>query len=484
MKIKNLEVERRMNTKEESKLNKYFKLRESNTTVKTEILAGLTTFITIAYILILNPLILADPYYIMGDPEMAQKIQNGVFIGTCLSAFVGTILCALYAKLPFVQAPGMGLNAFFAYTIVLGMGYTYSQALVVVFISGVLFIVITWVGLREEIIRSIPDAVKKAITPGIGLFITIIGLKNANLVVGNDATLVSMIDFANWRVDDTKNLLILGAIVGLIGLIVMATLHIRKVKGSIFIGIVVGTLVGIPLGVTQIGDFNFNLSQQLSDFFEVSFMNMDFIGLFSGPDILGTIFTVSMLVISFSLVNMFDSIGTLLGAAKQSNMLDENGDPINMKQALMADAISTAAGAMLGTSTVTTVVESSAGIAVGGRTGLTSLTASLLFLVSIVLAPLVTIVPAVATAPALIFVGILMISNIKDVDFSDMENALPSFCTIIFMPFTYSIANGVAMGLITYCAIKLFTGKFKDIKLLTAIIAIIFIVRFAIMPMS
>ena len=447
-------------------------------------LAGLTTFITIAYILILNPLILADPYYIMGDPEMGQKIQNGVFIGTCISAFVGTILCALYAKLPFVQAPGMGLNAFFAYTVVLGMGYTYSQALVVVFISGLLFILITWVGLREAIIRSIPDSVKKAITPGIGLFITIIGLKNANIVVQNNATLVSMIDLAKWRVDDTNNLLIFGAVVALISLIIMATLHVRGVKGSIFIGIVAGTLIGIPLGVTQLGNFSFNLPQQMSDFFEVSFMNMDFIGLFSGPDIFSTIFTVTMLVISFSLVNMFDSIGTLLGAAKQSNMLDENGDPINMKQALMADAISTAAGAMLGTSTVTTVVESSAGIAVGGRTGLTSLTASLLFLASIVLAPIVAIVPAVATAPALIFVGILMMSNIKEVNFNDMADALPSFCTIVFMPFTYSIANGVAMGLITYCAIKLLTGKYKDIKILTAIIAIIFIIRYVMMPMG
>ncbi|MEG1741833.1 MAG: NCS2 family permease, partial [Acetivibrio sp.] len=454
--------------KKEGFLSRYFKLSEYNTTVRTEVLAGITTVITIAYILILNPQILADPYVIMGNAEMAAKIANGVFIGTCFGAFVGTILVSLYAKLPFAQAPGMGLNAFFAYTVVLGMGYSYGQALVVVFISGILFIVITAVGLREAIIRAIPDAVKTAITPGIGLFITIIGLKNSGLIVGNSATLVSMVDFAQWRTEGADVSVLLGAVVAFIGLIIMAVLHVRKVKGSILIGIVVATLAGIPLGVTSISNIDFNIGQKFADFAEVSFMKMDFAGLFSGGNLVETIFTVTLLVISFSLVNMFDSIGTLLGAAKQSGMMDEKGEVINMKQALMSDAISTAAGAMLGTSTVTTVVESSAGIAEGGRTGMTSLVTALLFIGAIIFAPIVGIVPGAATAPALIFVGILMISNIKDVDFADMTNALPAFCTIVFMPFTYSIANGVAMGLITYCLIKLFTGKAKEIKPLTA----------------
>lgn len=469
---------------EENFVERYFDLRGHGTNVRTEILAGVTTFITIAYILILNPQILADPFVLMGNPELAVKISNGVFIGTCFGAFVGTILVALYAKLPFAQAPGMGLNAFFAYTVVLAMGYTYSQALVVVFISGILFIVITAIGLREAIIRSIPDAVKKAITPGIGLFITIIGLKNSGIVVGNNATLVSMVDFAQWQNPDANMQLIAGALVAVIGLVVMGVLHAHKVKGSILLGIIIATLIGIPLGVTSVGNISFDIGAKFSDFMEVSFLKMDFAGLFAGENLLQTIFTVTMLVISFSLVNMFDSIGTLLGAAKQSGMLDENGEVINMKQALMSDAISTATGAMLGTSTVTTVVESSAGIAEGGRTGLTSVVTAVLFLAAIIFAPIVGIVPGAATAPALIFVGILMISNIKDVDFSEMTEALPAFCTIIFMPFTYSIANGVAVGLIMYCLMKVFTGKFKEIKPLTAIVALVFIIRYAFMTLG
>lgn len=465
-------------------LERYFKLEENNSTVKIEILAGITTFITVAYILILNPQILADPYYIMGQDAMAAKIANGVFIGTCVGAFFGTMMVALYAKLPFAQAPGMGLNAFFAYTVVLAMGYTYGQALVIVFISGILFIVITAVGLREAIIKAIPDAVKLAITPGIGLFITIIGLKNSGIIVKNDATLLSMVDFAQWSNPECDTKLLAGALVALIGFIVIGILHVHNIKGSIFLGIIVSTLIGIPLGITSVSNFSFDIGTKFADFFEVSFMKMDFAGLFGGGNILNTIFTVTLLVISFSLVNMFDSIGTLLGAAKQSGMIDENGEVINMKQALMSDAISTAAGAMLGTSTVTTVVESSAGIAAGGRTGLTSVVTALLFLGAIIFAPIVGIVPSAATAPALLFVGILMIKNIKEVDFDDMTSALPAFCTIIFMPFTYSIANGVAMGLITYCIIKVFCGKWKEVKPLTAIVALIFIARYAFMTLG
>ena len=465
-------------------LDRYFGVSKSNSTVRTEILAGITTFITIAYILILNPQILADPYVIMGNGDMAGKIANGVFIGTCLGAFVGTILCALYAKVPFAQAPGMGLNAFFAYTVVLGMGYTYGQALVVVFISGVFFILITAIGLREAIIRSIPDAVKTAITPGIGLFITIIGLKNAGIVISNPATLVSLVDFSKWQLGGQEMAAISSALVALTGLVIMGVLHAKKVKGSILLGIVTATLIGIPLGVTQISNLDMNIGTKIEDFMEVSFMKMDFAGLFAGPNAAQTIFTVTMLVISFSLVNMFDSIGTLLGAAKQSGMIDENGEVIRMKQALMSDAISTAAGAMVGTSTVTTVVESSSGIAAGGRTGLTSLVTAFMFLGAILFAPVVGIVPSAATAPALIFVGILMLGNIKDVDFSEMSNALPAFCTIVFMPFTYSIANGVAFGLITYCLMKLATGKHRDVKALTLAVSVIFIVRYAFMTLG
>ena len=465
-------------------IDRFFQVSQNHSSVRTEVLAGITTFITIAYILILNPQILADPYVIMGDAAMAGKIANGVFIGTCIGAFIGTILCALYARVPFAQAPGMGLNAFFAYTVVLGMGYTYGQALVVVFISGVFFIVITAIGLREAIIRSIPDAVKTAITPGIGLFITIIGLKNAGIVISNPATLVSLVDFSQWKIEGADLALMSSALVALAGLVIMGMLHARKVKGSILLGIVAATLIGIPLGVTHISNLDMNIGMKFRDFAEVSFMKMDFAGLFSGTNMVETIFTVTMLVISFSLVNMFDSIGTLLGAAKQSGMIDENGEVIRMKQALMSDAISTAAGAMVGTSTVTTVVESSAGIAAGGRTGLTSLVTALMFLGAILFAPIVSIVPAAATAPALIFVGILMLGNIRDVDFSDMSNALPAFCTIVFMPFTYSIANGVAFGLITYCLMKLTTGRRQDVKILTLAISVVFVVRYAFMTLG
>lgn len=463
--------------------DRFFGISQSHSSVKTEILAGITTFITIAYILILNRQILSDPYVIMGDPAMAGKIANGVFIGTCIGAFIGTALCALYARVPFAQAPGMGLNAFFAYTVVLGMGYTYGQALVIVFISGIFFIVITAIGLREAIIRSIPDAVKTAITPGIGLFITIIGLKNAGIIISNPATLVSLVDFSKWR-SGADMVLINGALVALIGLIIMGILHARRVKGSILLGIVAATLIGIPLGITQLSNLDMNLGVKFRDFAEVSFLKMDFAGLFAGTNFVETLFTVTMLVISFSLVNMFDSIGTLLGAARQSGMIDKNGEVIRMKQALMSDAVSTLAGAMVGTSTVTTVVESSAGIAEGGRTGLTSLVTAVMFLGAILFAPIVSIVPAAATAPALIFVGILMLGNIRDVDFSDMSNALPAFCTIVFMPFTYSIANGVAFGLITYCLMNIMTGKRREVRALTFMISVVFVVRYAFMTLG
>lgn len=467
-------------------LKKYFEFDKYNTNMRTEILAGLTTFITLAYILILNPQILSDPFVIMGDADMATKVYNGVFIGTCLGAFIGTFLCAVYAKVPFAQAPGMGLNAFFAYTVVYNLGYSYQEALVIVFISGLLFIFITVVGLREAIIKAIPQCIKGAITPGIGLFITIIGLKNAGLVVSDSETLVEMVDFAAWMnagVTPEQINAIMGAIVALIGLVVIAVLAYKKVTASILIGIIVTTIVGIPLGVTRLSDFTFNLGGQLKDFAEVSLFRLDFAGLFGGENLWGTIFTVVMLVISFSLVNMFDSIGTLFGAAKQAGMVNEKGEVYRMKEALLCDAVSTAAGALVGTSTVTTMVESSAGVGAGGRTGMTSLTTSLMFIAAILLAPFVAIVPSVATAPALIFVGIGMLSNLKDVDFEDMSNALPAFCTVIFMPFTYSIANGIAMGLITFCLVKALLGKFREIKPLTLIVAIVFILRYAFMAM-
>ena len=469
--------------KREGFFERFFKVSQSGSTMRTEVLAGITTFITVAYILILNPQILADPFAIVGNAEMAAKVSNGVFIGTCIGAFIGTMLCAVYAKVPLAQAPGMGLNAFFAYTVVLGMGYTYNQTLTIVFLSGLLFIVITAVGLRQAIIRAIPEPIKLAITPGIGLFITIIGLKNAGLVVSNPSTLVSMVDFAQWRNGENTEL-ICGALVALFGLIVIGVLHAKQVKGAILIGIVAATLAGIPLGVTRLSAFDLNLVSKFRDFGEVSLFKLDVAGLFEGKSVTEAVFIIIMLVLSFSLVNMFDSMGTLMGAGRQSGLIDENGDVIHMQEALMADAISTAAGALVGTSTVTTVVESSAGIAAGGRTGMTSFVTAIAFLAAIVFAPVVSIVPAAATAPALIFVGILMLSNIKEVDFSDMTNALPAFCTIVFMPFTYSIANGIAMGLISYCLLKVLSRRRCEVEVLTMVIAVVFAFRYAFMTLG
>lgn len=479
-------------------LENYFHLRENKTDVKTEVIAGITTFVAMAYILIVNPQMLADPYYIMEQPEYAARISNGVFFATCLIAFFGTFLMAVYAKIPFAQAPGMGLNAFFAYTVILTMGYTYGEALAIVFISGLLFIFITFIGFREAVVRAIPPCVKTAISAGIGLFLALVGMKNASLVVANGATFVGMVDFSLWNNPgdaqgmitaggvqypaDVYHGMIASAIIALIGLVVIGALHARRIKGSIIIGILVATLIGIPMGVTSFSGFSINIGKQFRDFLDVSLFQMDFGGLLkNSTNIFEMIFTIIMIVISFSIVDMFDTIGTLLGTAKQANMLDENGDMPRMRQAMMSDALATTVGACLGTSTATTFVESSAGIAEGGRTGLTSLVTSLLFFCSLIIAPFVTIIPGAATAPALIFVGVLMMSSMKELDFSDMSEAIPSFVTVAFMPFTYSIANGIAAGLITYVLIKLLSGKAKEIKPFTVVLCLLFALRFAFM---
>ena len=475
------------NSTNSSTLERYFRLQERGTNVRTELLAGLTTFITMAYSLILTPQILADPYLIMGEADMAAKISNGVFIGCCLAAFIGTMLCAFYAKVPYAQAPGMGLNAFLAYTVMLGMGYSYQQGLVIVLLSGIVFIIITMLGIHEAIINCIPKSVKSAITPGIGLFITILGLKSGGVVVGNSSTLVALCDFAAWNGSAAAELDITTAIMTplltLIGVAILGILVAKNVTGSILIAIVATTIIGIPMGVTQLSKFDMNIAAKFADWSEVSLFKLDFAGMFADKSMADVALTVTMLVVTFSLINMFDSIGTLLGAAKQANMLDENGNALRTKESLMSGAISSVFGSMFGTPTITTMVECSAGIAAGGRTGLTSLTAGMLFLCSIILAPFISIIPAAATSPILIYVGILMMSNIKDVDFSDMTDAIPAFFTVVFMPFTYSIANGVAMGLIFHCIMKVLAGKFKEINPVTLVIAVVFLVRYAFMSM-
>ena len=459
-------------------LEKFFELKKHGTTVRTEIVAGITTFVAMSYIIFVNPPMLA-----MGNVQ----IQNGVFFATCIAAFIGTALMGLMAKLPFAQASGMGLNAFFAYTVMAGMGYSYNEVLAIVFISGMLFIAITIFGLREAIVRAIPKNIKIAISAGIGLFLALLGFKNAGIVVANSSTLVGLADFsALAKGDQAAKLAVTGAVISIVGLVLIAALSTLRVKGAILIGILACTLLGVPFGVTVLPEnFSVDFGVQFSDFMQYSLFQMDFAGLFAGSaNLLAAIGTIAMLVISFSLVDMFDTIGTLLGTAKKANLLDENGNMPGMTKALLCDAIATSAGAMLGTSTVTTYVESSAGVAEGGRTGLTACTTAVCFLLALVVAPFVSIVPACATAPALIYVGGLMLSSVLDLETGeDMSELIPAFLTIAMMPMTYSIANGIAFGLISYVLIKLLCGRWKEINLITVIISALFILRFFVIAM-
>lgn len=441
-----------------SALDRYFKLTDNKTDVKTEVIAGLTTFITMAYILFVNPDMLA----------ITGMDFNAVFMATCISAAIGTLIMGFYANIPFAQAPGMGLNAFFTFGVVLHLGYTWEQALAIVFISGLLFILFTVTGLRTAIIEAIPNSLKNAIGGGIGLFIALIGFKNAGIVIADEATLVAMGSFQDPKV-----------LLALIGLIITGFLMIKKVKGSILIGIFLTMLIGIPMGVTDTSvalDFSFNIQPTL--------FKMDLPGLFNAGDlgIVAAITSVATVVISFALVDMFDTIGTLIGTATKANMLDEEGNLPNMDKALLADAIATAVGALLGTSTVTTYVESAAGVAEGGKTGLTAVTTGVMFILSIFLAPFALMVPAQATAPALIIVGVLMMGTVTKINFDDFSEALPAFFTIALMPFTYSIANGIAGGLIFYLVAKIATGKAKEVHTTVYILVILFIMKFTILP--
>lgn len=461
--------------KQVSGLDKFFGVTAAGSSIKVEIMAGLTTFFAMAYIIFVNPNILNQFYVITGDTAMASAVASSVFVATCLSAFIGTLLMAVYAKVPFAQASGMGLNAFFAYTVMLGNGYSYNQALAIVFISGVLFILITLLGLREAIYRAIPKNVRIAISAGIGMFITLIGLLNAGVVIKNDATTIGMCSFNVW------NSATAAALLCLLGLIITGVLMKLKVKGAILISIVACTLIGIPMGVTQVEGFTWTLPD-FGAWVNYGLFKLDFSGIVDmSHGLLGGIFSIIMIVLSFSLVDMFDTIGTLVGTANKAGMIDKDGNMPRMRQAMMSDAIATAAGALMGTSTVTTYVESSTGISEGGRTGLTSLTTAVLFLLALFLAPLVGIVPSAATAPAFIIVGVMMLSSIKSLELDDMTEAIPAFLTIVMMPFAYSIATGIAFGLISYTLLKVLSGRAKEVSPVTAVLAIIFIIRFACM---
>ena len=472
-----------MKTTKGSFLESYFKLQENHTNVKTEILAGITTFITMAYIIFVNPSILREAGMnsagALGNAALrfnvgSDPVVSAVFVATCLAAAVGTFIMGFYANLPFAQAPGMGLNAFFTYTVCLTLGYTWHEALAAVLISGILFIIITVTSIREKIVDAIPQNMKYSISAGVGLFVALIGLKVGGIIVANSDTLVA---FGNL-----KNA---GVIVTLIGIAATGILMARKVKGSILLGIIITSIVGIPLGITQLTNIKvFSLPPSLAP----TFFAFDFHGLFSkaghnNVGLTGAILSFAMVVITICLVDLFDTIGTLVGTATKAGMVDENGKVLRMRKALLCDAVATTAGACMGTSTVVTYVESTSGVSQGGRTGLTSVTVGILFVLSLFFSGIVGLVPAQATAPALVIVGVLMMGAVKNIDFDDFTEAMPAFFCIVIMPFTYSIANGIASAMIIYPIVKLATGRGKELHPLVYVLACLFILRFALLPM-
>ncbi len=429
-------------------LDKFFKISERGSNVRSEIIGGLTTFFAMAYIIFVNPMYLS----------MTGMSYDAVMIATCISAAIGCFLTAFIANVPFAQAPGMGLNTYFTFTIVMGMGYTWQQALGIVFISGLLFLIITISPLRSKIIESIPAFLKNAISAGIGMFIAFIGLFNAKIIVGFD-TYTDM-----------------GAITGgapllaLIGLLITAVLLAYNVKGAIFIGIIITTIIGIPMGITDL-----TMSTKGISAISETFLKLNFTGIL---EVDGGIVALLTAIISFAIVDCFDTVGTLVGTATSAGLTDKNGNLPGGDKALIADAVATCTGALCGTSTVTTFVESSTGISDGARTGLSSVVVGIMFLVSMFFVSVASIVPSAATAPALILVGVFMLKGAVKVDWSNMEEAIPAFLTIAMMPFAYSISDGIAFGLISFSVIKLARGKAKEVPLLVYILSVLFIISY------
>lgn len=454
------------------KLEKNFHLKENKTDVRTEVIAGVTTFMTMAYILAVNPNIL----------EASGMDRGAVFTATALSAFIATCLMALLSNYPFVLAPGMGLNAYFAYTVVLGMGYSWQQALAAVFVEGLIFILLSLTNVREAIFNSIPMNLKHAVSVGIGLFIAFIGLQNAKIVVNNDSTLVSVFSFKSAVKDGTFNSMGITVLLALIGILVTAVLLVKNIKGSILWGIlitwglgIICQFVGLYVPNPELGFFS--LLPDFSNGISVpsmapTFMKMDF----------SIVFSLDFVVIMFAFlfVDMFDTLGTLIGVASKADMLDKDGKLPKIKGALLSDAVGTSVGAVCGTSTVTTFVESASGVAEGGRTGLTAIVAAILFGLSLFLSPIFLAIPSFATAPALIVVGFLMLTSITKIDFNDYTEAIPCFIAIIAMPFMYSISEGIAMGVISYVVINLVAGKAKEkkISVLMYVLAVLFILKY------
>lgn len=427
-------------------MEKFFKLKERGTDVKTEIMAGITTFMTMAYILAVNPGILSASGMAFGK----------VFSATAIASAIACLVMALLANLPFALSAGMGLNAFFAYTVCIGMGHSWQFALTAIFCEGIIFVLLTFFNIREAIVNSIPESLKKAIAAGIGLFIAFIGLQNAGIIVGG-ATLVEL--SASWFKGSAG--------VAMIGLVITAVLLALKVKGALLIGIVVTTIIGIPFGVTTYAGGSY-----LPD--APYFCNFAFKEIFASGQ---ATFDFIVVMFTFLFIDMFDTVGTLIGCAGKSGLMNKDGTIPNCKEALFADAIGTTVGAMLGTSTVTTFVESASGVAEGGRTGLTALTVSVLFLLSLFLEPLFGSIPSAATAPALIIVGVMMITPVTEIDFSDFSEAIPAFLTILFMCCAYSISDGIMFGILSYVIIKACTGKIKSIPVTTWVVAALFVAK-------
>lgn len=480
-------------------MDKFFKISERGSSVKMEIIGGLTTFFAMAYIVFVNPNQvagegangwLAGAAAEAGIDVSAQlgQIWNSVFIASILAAVVGTLLMAFLANMPFAQACGMGLNAFFCTSFVAASVFGgvdviegYHAGMVIIFVSGLVFLALSVTGAREYIAKAMPECLKKAIPAGIGLFIAMIGLKNAGLIQANQYTFVQFVDIhgGEWAT-------VAPAIVAFIGLLIIAVLEKYKVKGSVIISILASTVL-YYLFMMEIPSFDLSaIGQTFKDFGEIGI-----VGLFDGKAWsdafvgapVGGVFNAVMLIITFCLVDMFDTIGTLYGTASQAGMLDENGDPVNVNKSMLCDSIATVAGAALGTSTCTTFVESSSGVAAGARTGLASFVTAICFALCLFLSPLASIIPSAATAPALIYVGVLMMKSFAQVDMDDITSAVPAFLALIMMPLTYSIANGIGIGAIAYVIISLFTGKYQKKDVVITIIAALFILKFIFVTM-
>jgi adenine/guanine/hypoxanthine permease len=466
------------NTNSQSFLEKLFKLSENGTNVKTEIIAAITTFITMAYVIFINPTILRmagmNATGALGDQAVVFNTINdpivaSVFVATCLSSAIGCFLVGAIANLPFALAPGMGLNAFFTFSVVLTMGYTWEQALAIVFISGVLFTIISVTGVANVITDYLPVNLKFAISCGIGVFIALLGLKSGGIIVSNPERIFSFASFLSPSV-----------LLTIFGFIITSIFMYLKVKGSILIGIIATTLLGIPLGVTKFGENIFSTPTSVG----LTLFRFDFESLLSvkGGTLGATLLSLIMVIITITIVNLCNTIGTFVGTATKAGLINEKGQVRNMKKATIACAISVIIGAALGTSTVNAYVESNAGTAVGGKTGLTSFVIGILFVLSLFFSGLVGMVPAEATAPALIIVGGLMLSTLSQVDFNDFTETIPAFVTIAIMPMSYSITNGISAGLVVYLLMKIITGKAKEVNSIVYILVLLFILRFLLLP--